>query len=144
MSILDTLLDVATNQVANNGHPSMSNNPLLESVIGLINNQQSGGLTGLVEAMTKGGLGEQVSSWVGTGQNLPASAEQIQMALGSPLVQSIATQIGLDQDNVANNLASLLPQVIDLLTPEGKVANDGNLQQLALAGLSSLLSNKSV
>ena len=142
MSILDTLVDVATNQIANNGHSSMTSNPLLESVIGLVNNQQSGGLTGLVETMTKGGLGEQVSSWVGTGQNLPVTAEQIQMALGSPLVQNMATQMGFNENDMANNLASLLPQVIDLLTPNGEVANDGNLQQLALAGLSSLLSNK--
>lgn len=139
MSILETVLDVVSNQVANNGD---SNNPLLGSVMAMINNPQTGGFAGLLEKMSAGGMQEQVASWVSTGTNLPVTGEQIQAVLGSPMVQGIATQMGIDVNDVSGTLATLLPQVIDMLTPDGQVPDNGNLQQLALAGLSRLLSNQ--
>lgn len=139
MSILETVLDAVSNQVVNNDG---LNNPLLESVMSLINDPQSGGLPGLIEKMSAGGLEEQVASWISTGTNQPVTGEQIQSVLGSPMVQGIAAQMGIEVTDVSGSLASLLPQIIDMLTPDGQVPDDGNLQQLALAGLSSLLGNQ--
>lgn len=81
--------------------------------------QQHGGLGGLVGALSKGGLDQQVKSWVGTGQNLPASAGQITQALGHANIGQIAQQLGLDHGQAGNVLAQLLPQLIDHLTPHG-------------------------
>lgn len=141
MSILESVLSAVTNEVSNND--GANDNPLLGVVMGMISNPQSGGLTGLIDKLSEGGLQEQVASWVSTGANLPVSGEQIQAVLGSPMVQSIAEKMGIDADSASGTLASLLPQVINMLTPDGQVPDNGGLQQLALAGISSFLSNKS-
>lgn len=147
MGILDTVLGVIKSQVANNAAPGAvsggADHNLLESVIGMISDPQSGGLSGLVEKIAAGGLGEQVASWVGTGQNLPVTAEQLQAVLGSSFVQGLAEKFGINTADVAGSLTSLLPQVIDKLTPDGQVPGDNKLLELGLAGLTSLLGSKS-
>jgi len=143
MGILDTILGAVKSQTANNAVPGSADNNMLESVIGLISDPQSGGLMGLVEKISAGGLGDHVASWVGTGQNLPVTGEQIQAALGSSFVQGLASKMGINTADVAGSLASLLPQVVDKLTPDGQVSGDNNLLQLGLTGLSNLLGNKS-
>jgi uncharacterized protein YidB (DUF937 family) len=146
MGLLDTVLGALKGAAANNAAPGTNtantDNNLLESVIGLISDPQSGGLNGLVEKISAGGLGEQVASWVSTGQNLPVTAEQIQAVLGSSFVQGLAQKAGINTNDVAGTLATLLPQVIDKLTPEGQVPGDNSLLELGLAGLTSLLANK--
>ena len=147
MGILDTVLGVIKSQVANNAAPGAApggaDHNLLESVIGMISDPQSGGLSGLVEKITAGGLGDQVASWVGKGENLPISAEQLQAILGSSFVQGLAEKFGINAADVAGNLTSLLPQVIDKLTPDGEVPGDNKLLEAGLAGLTSLFGNKS-
>lgn len=143
MNILDSLLSAATNEEADGNTTSGSiDNSVVASIIGLINDPQSGGLTGLVEKISAGGLNEQVKSWVSTGQNLPVTGNQIQAALGSSVVQDIASKVGIDSNDISNNLARLLPLVIDKLTPDGQVSNNNNTLQTALMGLGSFLGNK--
>jgi uncharacterized protein YidB (DUF937 family) len=77
-----------------------------------------GGIAGLVSAFQEKGLGEVAASWVGTGANLPVSAPQIQSVLGDGPLAGIASKLG---GNAGGQLASLLPQVIDKLTPGGEV-----------------------
>jgi uncharacterized protein YidB (DUF937 family) len=143
MGILDTILGAVKNQVSNSTATATANsdNSLLESVIGLISNPESGGLSGLVQKISESGLGDQVASWVGTGQNLPVNGDQILAALGSPFVQNLASKLGINTSDVAANLANLLPQVVDKLTPDGQVPGDNNLLQMGIAGLTSLLGN---
>ena len=149
MGILDTVLGVIKSATANNTTPgtnafARSNDQgLLESVIGLISDPQTGGLAGLVEKISSEGLGDQVASWVSTGQNLPITADQISAVLGSTFVQEIAGKMGINTADVAGSLAQLLPQVVDKLTPDGQLPGDNKLLQAGLAGLTSLLSNKS-
>lgn len=148
MGILDTVLGVIKGQVANsasaNTAPGEAGNvgDLLESVIGMITDPNHGGLTGLIEKLSQGGLADQVASWVSTGKNLPISAEQIQEVLGSSFVQGLAEKVGIDVNDVAGSLSKLLPQVIDKLTPDGEVPGDNTLLEAGLAGLKSLLSDK--
>lgn len=141
MTILDTILGVVQSATATN--EGSNNNTAIDAIIGLIGNQQSGGLMGLVEKFSANGLGEQVDSWVSVGQNLPITAEQIQAVLGSSFVQDIAAKMGMNTADAAGSLANLLPQVIDKLTPDGQVSDNNDLLQIALTGLSSLLTNKS-
>ncbi len=143
MGVLDTILGAVTGQAANNAAPGSTDNNLLESVIGLISDPQSGGLMGLVEKISASGLGEHVASWVGTGQNMAITGDQIQSVLGSSFVQDLASKMGINTADVASSLAHLLPQVVDKLTPDGQVSGDNNLLQMGLTGLSSLLGNKS-
>src|SRR5512135_512290 len=101
-------------------------NKLLESIMGLINAPQTGGLSGLAQTFKDKGLGDVVSSWIGTGKNLPVSADQINQALGSEQIQQISEKMGVSQEEASKGLAGLLPEIIDKLTPEGKVP-EGNL-----------------
>lgn len=141
MGILDAVLGAIKGQVANNT-ASGADNSLLESVIGLITDPQTGGLSGLVEKIAAGGLGDQVSSWVSTGKNLPITAEQIQEVLGSSFVQGLAAKMGINTADVAGSLATLLPEVVDKLTPDGQVPGDNKLLEAGLAALTGLLGNK--
>jgi uncharacterized protein YidB (DUF937 family) len=143
MSLLDTVLGAVKSQIGNNAAPGVEHG-MLESIIGMISDPQSGGLSGLIEKISAGGLGEQVASWISTGKNLPISAEQINSVLGSSFIQDLAAKLGINTNDVANSLSSLLPQVIDKLTPDGQVPADHNkLLEAGLAGLTSLFSNKS-
>ncbi|WP_235068108.1 YidB family protein [Asticcacaulis sp. YBE204] len=76
-----------------------------------------GGLEGLVGQLSQGGLGDVVQSWVGNGQNLPISLDQLQGVLGSEQVKGIAAAIGVDPSQIAD----MLPGFIDQLTPGGKL-----------------------
>lgn len=114
------------------GGQSGGNAALLESVMQLVNNPQTGGLAGLVQSFQQGGLGEIVNSWVSTGQNLPISAEQIQSVVGGTALQDIAAKLGVGQQQVSGNLAEMLPQIVDQLTPNGQLPQGGDLMAQGL------------
>jgi uncharacterized protein YidB (DUF937 family) len=108
------------------------NAAVLQSVIGMLTGGQGGqggGLQGIVNALNNKGLGDVVNSWVGTGANLPVSAQQIQQALG-PQLQQIAAQHGIDLGTVAQQVAQHLPGIVDKLTPGGKIPDAAALQNL--------------
>jgi len=88
-----------------------------------------GGLAGLVEKFQAAGLGQQADSWVGAGQNLPLSAEQLLRALGPGQVGQIATQAGLSEDEASAGLAGLLPNLVNGLTPQGRMPQADTLEQ---------------
>lgn len=105
-------------------------NPLLQAVTSLLGNNSSlGGLAGLVQAFQKNGLGEIVNSWVSTGQNLPASPQQIEQGLGGDLLKQLAGKAGLSPQDASAQLSNLLPNLVDKLTPNGKI-EAGPLEQL--------------
>ncbi len=141
MGLFDTIVGAIQGQA---GGANGAEGDLLGSVMGMLNDPKVGGLSGLVEKFTQGGLGEQVASWVSTGKNLPVSAEQIQSALSSTGLHDIAAKFGINTTDMAAQLSNLLPQVVDKLTPDGKVP-EGNvdLTHQAMAALSGLFGNKS-
>jgi len=99
-----------------------------------------GGLGGLVEAFQKGGLGEVVASWIGTGPNLPVSGEQLRGVLGNPMIDEIAQASGQGSAEVLDVLSRFLPQAIDKLTPDGQLPKGEALNAGSLLGLLSSLS----
>jgi len=124
MGLLDDLLGKVTGQSGGGAEAQLMN-----AVTGLLGNQGSGGLAGLVDQFTKSGLGDVVSSWVGTGQNLPISADQIAKALGGTQLGDLAKQAGLTPEKASSMLASVLPGLVDSLTPNGKMPEGDVLQQ---------------
>ncbi|MDE2447293.1 MAG: DUF937 domain-containing protein [Alphaproteobacteria bacterium] len=81
----------------------------------------TGSLGGLVEQMSKGGLGDVAKSWVGTGANSPINADQITQMLPPDLVSALTKQTGLTPDELLKRLTQTLPQVVDGLTPSGRL-----------------------
>ena len=120
-----SLLDQALGAFA--GGQSGDNSALLQTVMQLVNNPQNGGLEGLIQSFQQGGLGEIVNSWVSTGQNLPISAEQIQSVLGGSSLSGLAAQLGVSPEQASGSLADMLPQLIDQMTPNGRMPQGGDL-----------------
>jgi len=80
-----------------------------------------GGIEGVVAELEKTELGGHVKSWVGAGENLPVTPEQIKSALGSEKIKQLAASTGLPIDQVAKYLADHLPTAIDKSTPGGQL-----------------------
>jgi len=97
---------------------------LLEGILSLVQNKESGGLQGLVKSLSDNGLGDAVASWVGTGSNLPVSGDALTKALGPERVQAMAQAAGVSAPEASGQLASLLPRLIDSLTPGGSVPDN--------------------
>lgn len=126
MGLLDQLGQAAAGMVGGDD----KRNPLMQAVISLLGQNSSvGGLRGLVHAFRKNCLGDIVNSWVGTGKNLPISAEQVQQGLGGDLLKQLAAQAGVSPEAAGGQLANLLPGLIDKLTPEGKLPDTTLIEQ---------------
>jgi uncharacterized protein YidB (DUF937 family) len=117
----------------------------LASVAGslLANDGEHGGLGGLVGKFEQAGLGNVVSSWIGSGQNLPISADQLQSVLGSDAVAGIAAKLGINPGDALGQLSTMLPGLVDKLTPNGAAPAGGLGNMGDLAGmLGGLLAKK--
>ena len=136
VGLLDGLLGSVLGKVMSGGQQG---NALMDVAMGLLNNPQSGGLSGLLEKFKASGLGDQAASWVGAGDNAPVSGDQIQNALGGDFINQIASKLGVDASQASGGLAQLLPTLIDKLTPNGAVLADGDQLAQGLAGLRKLL-----
>lgn len=114
------LLDVVKSATGVATAADNSQNALASAVLSVLSSQ-SGGISGLIQQFTSKGLGDIVSSWVGTGQNLPVTPQQLQSGLGEEQVQAIAAVAGISPDAAKTGLAQVLPQLIDRLTPNGQI-----------------------
>ncbi|MDH3267673.1 MAG: YidB family protein [Ignavibacteria bacterium] len=113
---------------------------IMPIIIKLIS-EQSGGLSGLIQKFTSNGLGDVVNSWVGTGEKLPISADQISKVLGPDIIKNIAEKTGLDTNAVTGQLTTLLPQAINKLTPDGKIP-EGDILKKGMDMLGGLKGGK--
>lgn len=130
MGILDEL-QKNLDGTAPGGQPAGGQGALIQTILGLL---QGGGLQQLVASFQQKGLGDIIGSWVSTGSNLPISPDQVKQALGPDRLGQLAQQTGLDTGALAAQLSSLLPGVVDKLTPDGVIPEGGVLQE-KLGGL---------
>jgi uncharacterized protein YidB (DUF937 family) len=119
----------------------LGNNPqLMQIATSLLGNDgQLGGLQGLIEKFQQGGMGDVVASWVGTGANQAISGDQLSSVLGSDALSGLAAKFGVNPDDLAGQLSSVLPGMVDTLTPNGQapaagLGDGGNLMGM-LGGL---------
>ncbi len=131
MGLLDGLAGQVLGSLA--GSSGAAHGGLVDA-IGQLIKQHPDGLAGLVGEFERGGLGAAAASWIGTGANLPITPEQLQSVLGPQQLQSIAASLGFTPQQASSQLAELLPQVIDKLTPNGSLPSQGGLGSL-LGGL---------
>ena len=92
---------------------------VLSEVLG--NGSQQGGLSAIVAKLQQAGLGDLVKSWIGNGQNLPITAEQLQQVLGSDTVKQLAARFNIPVDQLSKVLAQQLPAAVDHASPDGKL-----------------------
>lgn len=107
----------------------------MSSIMSLLGGQ--GGLQNLISQFDAKGLGDVIGSWVGTGENKSISPDQIQNVFGSDALSGIASRLGLNVNDLSGQPSNLLPDVIDKLTPNGKVPEGDILNQASdlLGGL---------
>jgi len=108
----------------------------VSAIMDYINSPQVGGISGLQQKFQEKGMGGVISSWIGTGENQPISADQLQNVLHSDALQAAAQKFGIDPSNLTGMMSQLLPHVVDKLTPNGQVPEPGMLGQL-MKGLSA-------
>jgi uncharacterized protein YidB (DUF937 family) len=80
-----------------------------------------------MKQLQQGGHGETANSWVGNGTNKAIAPDDLANALGADQINSLASQTGLSQDELLNGLSQYLPQVIDHLTPDGRLPSESEL-----------------
>ena len=113
---------------------AQAQSPLLQMALQLL--QQNGGIQGVLGKFEQAGLGAQAQSWIGTGQNQPIDANAISQIFGQGQLGQIAQQLGITHEQAAGQLAQVLPQVVDRLTPQGQIPeNHSDLVNHALAML---------
>ena len=116
------------------GSQAQSGNLLLQVALSLL--QQNGGLEGILNRFRQGGLGQQADSWVGTGQNMNISGNELQQIFGSSTLRDLASQLGMPEEQAGSTMAHVLPELINQLTPQVQVPANGD-EEIA-EGLSML------
>jgi uncharacterized protein YidB (DUF937 family) len=92
--------------------------------------QSTGGIDGLMDKLRGAGLGDKVDSWVSSGPNEPVEPAALGEALGPDTVNTLSSKTGLNVGQLLPLLAAFLPQLINMLTPNGQVP-PGGLDQAA-------------
>ena len=126
MSFFDEIRDKVVGAV---GGMKGEHSGLIDSIMSMVTDKEAGGLEGLVNTFKERGLGDKISSWISTGRNLPISNDQVQQGIGKEQIQQLAEKMGLSPEDAKSKLAELLPDIIDKLTPEGKIPEGGFLEK---------------
>ena len=122
------LLDSVVGMLGGGQQGGGGNAALLNAVVGMLANSGQGGRGGVGDLISKfqqAGLGDVVSSWIGTGQNKPVSPDQLKDVLGSDMLGNIAKQLGVSHGDAASQMSKVLPDVVDKLTPHGQLPQGG-------------------
>jgi uncharacterized protein YidB (DUF937 family) len=88
------------------------------------------GLGGLIRQFQQKGLGDTIDTWINTGANKDISSGQVSEALGRDVVDDLSRRTGLSRDEVVAELARMLPNVVDRLTPDGRLPTQREMAQL--------------
>ena len=124
----------AQNPLGAGVNQAQGGNLLLQIALSML--QKNGGLEGVLGKFRQGGLAQQADSWVGTGQNMNISADQLEQVLGSSTINDLASRVGMPADQAGSAMAQMLPDIINRLTPQGQVPE--NSDQKIDQGLSAL------
>jgi uncharacterized protein YidB (DUF937 family) len=115
-------LESLENSPALKGVLSQLGAAVLPAVLGeVMGTGSQGGLNAIVAKLEQAGLGDQVKSWIGTGQNLPITADQVRQVLGNDAVKQLAAKYNIPVDQIAELLAHQLPVAVDHASPDGKL-----------------------
>src|SRR5215475_10319661 len=127
MGLLDDVLGMAG---IGNTAQSQQHAGALSMILNYINSPQVGGIPGLQKMFEEKGLGNIISSWISTGQNLPISGNQLQNVVQGGALQNMASQSGMDVSQLTSIFAQLMPHAVDQMTPNGQIPDSGALSQM--------------
>ena len=81
-------------------------------------------LKSIMERFKRGGHDDKIQSWVGPGENKPIQPQELQQALGPEEIDHLQRETGLPRDQLLSELSKVLPQVVDKLTPQGRLPTE--------------------
>jgi uncharacterized protein YidB (DUF937 family) len=84
----------------------------------------SGGLNDLLKQFQQSGQGDVAQSWIGRGPNQAISPDNLADALGADRINTLSRLSGMSRDDLLNGLSQQLPDVVDQLTPDGRVPTE--------------------
>jgi uncharacterized protein YidB (DUF937 family) len=87
-----------------------------------------GGLTDLIGKLSAGGV-PQANSWVGHGTNEPVQPGQLGSALGQNVLAELSQRTGMSQQELLSQLSTVLPQIINHITPNGRMPTLADLEK---------------
>jgi len=88
-----------------------------------------GGLNDLIGKLSAGGVGPQVNSWVSHEANEPVQPAQLGSALGQNVLKELSQRTGMSQQELLTQLANVLPQIVNHLTPNGRMPTLADLEK---------------
>lgn len=88
----------------------------------------SAALRDLKDRFTATGQGEAAESWISTEANRPLNVEALEAALGPETLDDLARKTGISRAELLLRLNVALPEVVDSMTPEGRLPTDGGTQ----------------
>jgi uncharacterized protein YidB (DUF937 family) len=88
-----------------------------------------GGLTDLIGKLSAGGAEPHVNSWIGPGANQPIQPGQLGSALGQNVLAELSQRTGMSQQELLSQLATVLPQIINHMTPNGRMPTLADLER---------------
>jgi uncharacterized protein YidB (DUF937 family) len=89
----------------------------------------SGGLGDLLKQFQQSGHGEAAKSWVGNGPNQSVSSDDLAKALGSDQINTLMAHSGLSRQDLLAGLSQHLPEVVNELTPDGRLPTEQELSR---------------
>ncbi len=105
--------------------------------------EHEGGVGGLLNQFRQNGMGQHVDSWTnsepGQGQPQNLSQEQVQQGMGSGMIQQVAQRSGLPEGAVTAALTTILPMVMQHLTPGGQIPQQSQIGGMAQSLLGKFL-----
>jgi uncharacterized protein YidB (DUF937 family) len=87
----------------------------------------SGGLGDLLKQFQQSGHGDTANSWVSPGPNKPISVDDLANVLGADQINTLTSQTGLSRDELLAGLSKHLPEVVNQLTPAGRLPNESEV-----------------
>lgn len=88
--------------------------------------QRSGGIGAVLQRFQHKGYSQQAASWVSTGANEELPPQAVSDVVGTQELSQLSQQLGVSQEDVSSGLAQILPEMVNQLTPDGGVPNNGD------------------
>jgi outer membrane protein OmpA-like peptidoglycan-associated protein/uncharacterized protein YidB (DUF937 family) len=129
MGTFDAVLAEASNQF---GISSTKITSLLSGLLAMVNDMP-GGLGAFIDRLRKSGLGDFVSSWLGSGEPRPISSTSLEAAIGRDSIDKLASRAGLSYSTAASALAFMVPKLVNRLAPGGVIPTQFSSEVLAYA-----------
>lgn len=133
------LFDEVVSKTNKNFNPGDKSESLFSALTAIIIDQTNGGFAGFLQRFSDTGLGDLAASWMNNGANMPISNEQLESVMGEKTLKNISQNVGLDYHTTVAAAASMIPQIVDKLTPEGAIPVEGDV----LAKIGRIIENTS-